>query len=262
MSLVFEYDMPELKTDDGKVVPDSTAKFVLLALADHCNDEGEGAYPGVKRICKKTSMSSQTVCNALNALRHNKYTILEGKSKADTNNYTINLAKFQPLGFQPLESGDSIGKNSTIPAARVKPSINHQIKPDALDGILHYQLKPKAIQDSIKENFKLTPNWEAKYNRQFLEWALQENITCEQIQLAAKVWGSDKKFNWAHPSLKGIQEQWLQLIGSFEVLPAINEQAIEATKELIASKELTYTPMPDSVRAQLRGLSKAKGLIK
>jgi hypothetical protein len=123
MSLVFEYDMPELKTDDGKTVPDSTAKFVLLALADHASDEGEGAYPGVKRICKKTSMSTQTVCNALNALRHNGYTTKEGKSKFDTNNYTINLAK-----LQPLESSNSSRKNrkqgTKIPPARVKPSFN------------------------------------------------------------------------------------------------------------------------------------------
>lgn len=129
MSLVFEYDMPELKTDDGRVVPDSTAKFVLLALADHCNDEGEGAYPGVKRICKKTSMSSQTVCNALNALRHNGYTsLMEEKSKSGTNNYTINLDKLShPLGFQRLESGDSNGQNREIPSARVKPSLNHPL---------------------------------------------------------------------------------------------------------------------------------------
>jgi DnaD/phage-associated family protein len=128
MSLVFEYDMPDLLTDDGRTVPDSTAKFVLLALADHASDEGEGAYPGVKRICKKTSMSSQTVCNALNALRFNGYTNLEGKSKLETNNYTINLEKLsQPVGFQPIESGDSNGKNRKIPAARVNPSINHQL---------------------------------------------------------------------------------------------------------------------------------------
>jgi hypothetical protein len=128
MSLVFEYDMPNLKTDDGKVVPDSTAKFVLLALADHANDEGEGAYPGVKRICKKTSMSTQTVCNALNALRHNGYTTFIGKSKLDTNNYTINLSKLQPLGFQPLESGDSNGKNPAIPSNGLKPSITQKAK--------------------------------------------------------------------------------------------------------------------------------------
>jgi DnaD/phage-associated family protein len=109
MTLVFKHDMPDLKTDEGKVVPDSTAKFVLLCLADAANEEGEGAYIGVRKICKMTSMSTQTVCNALNALRHNKYTTLEDeKSKYKTNNYTINIKK---IGFQPLESSDSSHQN-------------------------------------------------------------------------------------------------------------------------------------------------------
>lgn len=87
-------------------------------------------------------------------------------------------------------------------------------KKDLLDGILHLQLKPKGIQDAIRNHFKLTPNWGMKTNRQFLEWAVSENVTPEQIKLAAQVWGSDKRFNWAHPHLKGIQEHWLQLIES------------------------------------------------
>ena len=57
MSLVFSCNMPELKTDDGKTVPDTTAKFVLLALADHANDEGEGSYPGVDALCSVEGIS-------------------------------------------------------------------------------------------------------------------------------------------------------------------------------------------------------------
>jgi len=67
MAAVFAANMPELKTDDDKTVPDSTAKFVLLALADHASEDGENAYIGIKRICQKTSFSTSTVCNALNA---------------------------------------------------------------------------------------------------------------------------------------------------------------------------------------------------
>lgn len=108
---VFEYEMPgDLQTDDGRTVSDSACKFVLLALADEANDHGEGAYPGVRRLCRKTALSTQTVCNALNALRHNYYTILEGKSKLDTNKYAINVTK---LGFHSLESDDSNDKNGT-----------------------------------------------------------------------------------------------------------------------------------------------------
>ncbi len=118
MTAVFEYDMPDLKTDDGHLVSDSSCKFVLLALADTANDYGEGAYPGVRRLCKKTSLSTQTVCNALNALRHSNYTNLEGKSKLDTNNYTINIKK---LGFYSIESDDSNQWNESSTTNR--PSI-------------------------------------------------------------------------------------------------------------------------------------------
>lgn len=115
MTAVFEYDMPDLKTDDDRVSSDSACKFVLLALADTANDYGEGAYPGVRRLCKKTSLSTQTVCNALNALRHNEYTHLEGKSKLETNSYKINVNK---LGFHSLESSDSNGKNESTTTNR------------------------------------------------------------------------------------------------------------------------------------------------
>jgi biotin operon repressor len=158
MSLVFSCNMPELKTDDGKTVPDTTAKFVLLALADNANDEGEGAYPGVDRLVRKTNYSTSTVCNALNALRHNGFTILSGKSKFETNNYTISAARI--AGFQWLESEDSSRRNASVSAAEtnpsttsVKPSYNEKPSPtnrhnkDYMDGIIEMAYWPKAKQD-------------------------------------------------------------------------------------------------------------------
>jgi hypothetical protein len=132
MSLVFKCNMPELKTDKGQTVPDSTSKFVLLALADHANDEGEGAYPSVKTICKKTNMSTATVVNALNALRTNGFTQLVGRSKRDTYNYTILVAKI--TAFQWVESSDSSGQNGNVSAAKIKPSPNHPLKPSVKEG--------------------------------------------------------------------------------------------------------------------------------
>lgn len=210
MSLVFEYDMPDLKTDDGRVVPDSTAKFVLLALADHASDEGEGAYPGVKRICKKTSMSSQTVCNALNALRFNGYTNLEGKSKLETNNYTINLAKLsQPIGFQPIESGDSNGKNPKIPAARVKPSLNHTS--NHKNKLLINPITAQLFIDAFGQfnSQKEQEGWAMLYDSvgpdragEIIAWAIKKEIhlanrpsLLDSMETAAKKWQS-------HPAKK------------------------------------------------------------
>lgn len=97
---------------------------------------------------------------------------------------------------------------------------NNKLTVDPVDGIIELQLKPKAIQDAIRNHFKLTPNWEAKYNRQFMQWAIQEKVTPEQLQVAATVWGSDRRFNWKHPDLRGIQENWLALIETHEAEPA------------------------------------------
>ena len=44
-------------------------KVVLLALADHANDEGRHIYPGVARLTKKTSCGERTVRRALKSLR-------------------------------------------------------------------------------------------------------------------------------------------------------------------------------------------------
>lgn len=121
MSLVFDCNMPELKTDKGATVSDSSCKFVLLALADHASEDGEGCYPGVRKICRKTNLSTQTVVNALNALRHNGFTQLEGQSKRKTFNYTILVDRIRE--FQWLESYDSTQQNTTVPASRTKPSL-------------------------------------------------------------------------------------------------------------------------------------------
>ena len=79
-------------------------------------------------------------------------------------------------------------------------------------AILTGSLGPKAIQDAMAKFFKLTPQWEGnKFNRQWMQWAMEQGVTPEQIELAADKWRMDVKFNWAQPSPKLIQEKWLML---------------------------------------------------
>jgi DNA-binding transcriptional ArsR family regulator len=47
---------------------DSTSKLVLLALADHANDDGSSIHPGLKRLQAKTGSSRATVQRALKHL--------------------------------------------------------------------------------------------------------------------------------------------------------------------------------------------------
>lgn len=139
MSTIFEYDMPHLYTSDGKRVPDSTAKFVLLALADCANDEGEGAYPSIDTLCRKTSMSTATVCRAIEVLILHGYLYFAGFSKWGTKNYTILVAKILngPQDFSGYNPGILVAKN--------KPS--H--KPPISKDIGESELSPENILPNI-----------------------------------------------------------------------------------------------------------------
>lgn len=223
MARVFKCNMPELKTDKGEVVKDSSCKFVLLALADHASEDGEGCYPGVRKICRKTNLSIQTVVNALNALRHNGFTRLEGQSKRHTFNYTVLVSRI--VEFQWVEQSDSIQQNSDVLPDRANPSIEPSIKPssapaarplDLVDGLLKYQKPVQTIRQAIHEFFRFNVNWETKTARQWMEWATGEQITPEQIQSASDTWRNDKRFNWSTPTLQKIFEQWPALMGESE----------------------------------------------
>lgn len=231
MSAIFETEFRDLIDQEGNVTKASTAKLVCLALADHANDEGEGAYPGLTKMERKTALSRQGIINTYDALKYNGVIFLQGESKFGTNNYTINKDAFphSEEGSQPtllVKPLDHPSK-ATLPPL-VKPlDLNHpltvpktssaatpQKRGDILDGIIDLTFKPKAIREAFAQHFKLTPNWEAKYNRQFLEWAVENQMTPEQVQLAADLWRKDRRFNWAAPTLKGVQEHWLELVSS------------------------------------------------
>lgn len=104
MSAIFETEFRDLQDEEGNVTKASTAKLVLLALADHANDEGEGAYPGLTKMEHKTALSRQTVINTYGALKYNGIIFLAGISKRNTNNYTINTKAFPKAGddSQPI----------------------------------------------------------------------------------------------------------------------------------------------------------------
>lgn len=152
MSAIFETEFRDLPDEEGNVTKASTAKLVLLALADHANDEGEGAYPGLGRMEIKTSLSRQTLINAYDALKYNGIIFLVGVSRRGTNNYTINTRSFPKaddgsktaLLVKPLDSDSQ----ATLPEV-VKP----------LDPNHHITIKeniPLSIENAIATNQPIT----------------------------------------------------------------------------------------------------------
>lgn len=92
--------------------------------------------------------------------------------------------------------------------------ISKPAKKDLVDGILHFEQKPQSIRQAVKEYFKLNINWETKTARQWMEWAMKESVTPEQIKLASEKWRTDRQFNWQVPNLQLIFEKWNMLVST------------------------------------------------
>jgi hypothetical protein len=225
---------------------------VWLCIALHINENND-CHPSIETICKETGYSNREVIDCIRELENGGYlTVARGKEKY--NIYHVNFGAAYGKGNDPISEESSQVKfdagNSELSSKKTRqsslkeePIKKNQTKKkgDILDGILDFHLSPKAIQDAIRDYFKLTPNWETKFNREFMQWAVGESIAPEQVKAAADLWRKDKRFNWAAPNLKGIQEHWIELTGTssnrlFDQ-PVLSPAELERVREY-ARKEL------------------------
>ncbi len=92
-----------LMSDVWKTDLPTTAKMVLLVIADHANDEGTEAWPSQATIAKKASISVRTVQRAVNSLVRAGFLRMEKHAGGSAScrddrrphRYTINLAKLR-----------------------------------------------------------------------------------------------------------------------------------------------------------------------
>jgi len=126
MSLVFQYRFPKRVEYEALVYPfkreketkkiiersatpevrrqattGSSCKAVLLALADHSNDDGKGAYPSVTTLQIKTNLERPTVIGAVLALQYHLFINFVGESPRETNNYDISTERL----VKPFDQG-------------------------------------------------------------------------------------------------------------------------------------------------------------
>jgi hypothetical protein len=146
MSLVFDFEFQstgvrvrrKTKTVNKNVSP-SSQKLVMLALADHANDEGEGAYPSLTTLCKKTCLTRPTVSITLRCLKSIGLLKRVGVSKRGTTNYTINTGETGLLGKPEvvyLVNQEVVYQvNPNHPINRTEPSLGAQTaRPTPNDG--------------------------------------------------------------------------------------------------------------------------------
>lgn len=226
ISTAFKAELPNISGDALKV-------WIFICLS--INRYSGKANPGLRTIAAGVKMGVNTVQAALRELealnllmvdrQSRKYNIYEAPEYVSANR-SEPVSKPDTDAQTVSENAETVSKNGqTVSGVRRDFVLNqiNQIEPDTLsqisqsankevDFILQSALSPKAIQDAIRDHFKLTPRWQNKYEREWMQWALDEaKVTPEQIQTAADKWRTDKRFNWKVPTLKGINEHWLEL---------------------------------------------------
>jgi hypothetical protein len=129
MSLVFYIDPNACDTYE---------KAVLLAMADHGNDEGKSIYPAYQRLAWKCSMTERGVAKVIERLQSkNLVSVVRHGSGTVTNEYELNTEAIEAISVNPrgklastgVESGSTLPSNPVPP--RIEPgstesSYNHQ----------------------------------------------------------------------------------------------------------------------------------------
>lgn len=113
----------------------SNLKSICLALADHANDEGEGAYPSIWKLESKTELSRVTVIACLKALKHQGLATYMGISKFDTCNYTINREILVEMASRERQKREKKASKATSPSKDALPEVVKPLSEDSKAAI-------------------------------------------------------------------------------------------------------------------------------
>jgi hypothetical protein len=204
---------------------DYMTALVFGRMWQYCNMSDGVCKASLERIGNDLEVSAVTVMRHAEKLVADGYLIdttpdrrnapheyLDGRRVEMKSRITAGMTESKPT---VIKSNPSVINSQLI--KQDNTNINNKPKGDAVDLEIS-KLPAKSIRQAVHEYFKLNTNWETKYNRQWMEWAVESEITAEQIARAADTWRMDKQFNWQVPTLKGIFEKWQLLMEAAPVV--------------------------------------------
>lgn len=125
-----------------QIVGDSSAKFVLVKLADNTNEASNICWPSIEHVAKQTELSERSVQRALKMLQDKKFISIELRKGPDGSNITnrYRLHGCHQGGASLSPHGDSSGGNGS----RLSPG----------EGV---RLSPKPSNTRTQKNLDLNP---------------------------------------------------------------------------------------------------------
>lgn len=109
-------DAPMLRTSTGK--PDTTARHILWALAEHAHEDGTNAFPSVLRIQYRTGFDRRTVQRALRRLEDAGLIVPDGTVRGCTRWRLAMELRRPPSDWEELEAEEEAGRASAAERQR------------------------------------------------------------------------------------------------------------------------------------------------
>ena len=160
----------------------STQRFVLIALADNANDDGE-CWPSVATVSRKTGLCERSVRQALRQLEVDGWLSTEiNGGRGGANKYTINPAPDAP-----------------------EPSLNHQLEPSKKEDMG----KPISPADKPPDKMRLPEDW--ALSDEGWAYARSQAIPDEVIEDEARgfhAYWTDRRDRDAKKSARGWEQCW------------------------------------------------------
>jgi hypothetical protein len=127
----------------NRVISGAAQKMVLLFFADKSNDYGEGIYPSIDTIAKKTGMAESNVSFVLQALSKQGYIKKIGLSKYGTSDYVMNTSLLAEVTDDSLPSLRGTKKTASPQGGEPLPSLRGTPPlPEVYNPQLNPQLNP------------------------------------------------------------------------------------------------------------------------
>lgn len=134
--------------------PVHSDRFVLLAIADYCNDDGE-CWPSIRSICGKVCMSERGVQTVIRRLEANGWLeIKTGNGRKGCNQYTVKTPQeMHPAGNAPPQMDAKTPQMDAQNPAPRAPEPSGTIKEPSVKGrareILAFAVGEKVADDFI-----------------------------------------------------------------------------------------------------------------
>lgn len=186
-------------------------KAVLVALADHADDEGRDVFPSVELLTFKTSCGERTVRRALKDLREmGLIHVVREATYHLTTEYRLDLPEMQVRQSRPARAaergaraaGHGVPERQSRPArAAPKPSYNHHDQPsynrmpelptEALPDLSRNQEEQQAemisaISAVVKQTYAIGMT-ENEFNSAAAA-LIARGVTCEQVRGFGRWW--------------------------------------------------------------------------